>query len=181
MADIGEISRALNDVESVGQARAALSLARAELATGGGLADNLSWLSSPTETEARADLAIRDGGLAGEMRLLDPFDSGDAVPAAMWTRERRQVEGAYITVQGIAGVVGALGTVSLADELARAIEDAPRLIGGVASGLGDLAGAPIAGILRGLFGQLWFWLLLAVVVFFMVRFGIPKLKLAWGV
>jgi hypothetical protein len=147
MADpIAVIARALNTVESVGQARAALEAGLRAIEIGQDLAGHLSIFSSPTPDEARSTLALDQAQLAGELRTLDELESGSAIDAATWSRQRRAVERAYVDVSGIQGVVGALGRIDVVGILVEAIENAPKVFGQAAGTVLDAAGRAAGGL-----------------------------------
>lgn len=166
-ADIAQLARTLNLVESVGQARAAIHMGSLEADYGTTLAERLSWLSSPTTDEAQSTMAIDKAQLSGELRTLDGFDEGSPVDPVSWARQRRAVERVYIDVSGIEGVTGALRQVSFVDILGQAIADAPRVFGQAAGevlqGAGRAAGSLGSGFFSGL-GVLGTLVLIAILL-----------------
>ncbi len=166
-ADVADLARTLNLVQSVGQAKAALRAGLDEADYGTTLAERLSWLSSPTTDEAQSTLAIERAQLTGELNTLASFDDGSTVDPTTWERQRRAVERVYIDVSGIEGVTGALRAVSFADILGQAIADAPRVFGeaagGVLQGVGRAAGELGGGFFAGL-GVLGTLVLIAVLL-----------------
>lgn len=153
-AEIAELARTLNLVQSVGQAKAALRIGIAEADYGTGITHHLSWLSSPTEDEANTSLAIDRSQLQGEANLLANLEDGSPVDPTMWERQRRAVERVFVDVSGIEGVTGALRQVSFIDILGQAIADAPRVFGQAAGevlqGAGRAAGSLGSGFFSGL-------------------------------
>jgi hypothetical protein len=126
---IADVSRTLNLVQSVGQARAALQMGLDEADAGVLLTDKLSIFSSPTPDEAQSTLAIDRAQLQGELNLISGRDDTSPVDAGEWDRQRRAIERTYVDVSGIEGVAGALAKVSFAGELADAVANAPSVVG----------------------------------------------------
>jgi hypothetical protein len=151
---IALVARELNKVASAGQARAAISAARTELARGLALAPQLSPFSTPDPGEAYQTLAVLRTALDTEDRGLSAQAADSPVDAQAWSRARREVERVYIEVSGLDGVVGQLDRVDVISILANAIADAPRVfgegVGQVVAGAGEVVGSAGAGILSGL-------------------------------
>lgn len=151
---IAELARTLNLVQSVGQAKAALRIGSSHVDYGMVLAEGLSFLSSPTTSEAQSTLAIDQAQISGELRALDGFDEGSPVDPTTWERQRRAIERVYVDVSGIEGVTGALDRVSFIEQLGAAIADAPRVFGQAAGevleGAGRAAGQLGGGFFAGL-------------------------------
>lgn len=155
MADrIALVARELNKVASAGQARAAISAARTELARGLELAPQLSPFSTPDPGEAYQTLTMLRAALDSEDRGLSAQAADSAVDAQAWQRARRQVERVYVEVSGLDGVVGQVDRVDVLSILGNAIADAPRVfgegVGEVLQGAGNVVGQAGAGILSGL-------------------------------
>lgn len=152
MADrIATVEHALNDVASVGQARAALAAANAELDRGFAMIPDLNFLTVPTEEEATNNLSIYRPMLAAELRLLAPSADDSPIDGATWARTRSEIERVYVEVAGIEGVTGAANAIDVGQILLDAITGAPHVIGQV---IGDVAaggGKAAGGLLGGLF------------------------------
>jgi hypothetical protein len=167
--DLNRVARALNDVKSVGQARAALAAAQDEVDRGFELAGQLSMFSTPDPTEARSTLNIVKAALAGERSAMNSQDDSDAVNPTGWERARRQVERAYIEVSGIEGVASVVGSIDVVQILIDAIADAPRVLGEAAGWVADAASEPVLAILTKLVENLWFWIVVAVLAVIYVK------------
>jgi hypothetical protein len=151
---ITQVARTLNDVRSVGQARAALRAALRWIEIGIDASAGLSPFAVPTPDQARTNLAILRGAISGELGAIQSMDDTGSVDPANWARARRQIERVYAEVYAIEGVLGSLGNVDLWGILGDAIRGAPRIvgtaIGEVADAAGDTAGRLGGGILGGL-------------------------------
>jgi hypothetical protein len=153
-ADMAAVARALDQVESAGQARAALSAASGELDRGVGLVPNLNGATVPDPGQAYADLATLRGAIDGEARLYSSQADDSPVDAATWARTRREIERTYIDVSGIEGVAGAVDAIDTSGIIVDAIAGAPKVlgqaIGDVVSTAGNVVGQAGAGFLSGL-------------------------------
>jgi hypothetical protein len=155
MADrIVAVSRALNDVGSVGQARAAIAAAQNELDVGLELAPTLSLFSTPDPDEAIGEINILRAALAGEIFAMGSMADDQHVDAATWDRARRQIERTYVEVSGIEGTSGAVARIRVGEILADAIANAPRVfaeaVGETVAGAGRIVGSAGGGLLSGL-------------------------------
>jgi hypothetical protein len=168
---IAEISRALNAVQSVGQARVAIQVAMDELDDGLRLAEQLSIFSTPDPTEARTTLSIDRAQLSGELGALDAYEETSPVDAATWSRQRRAVERAFVDVSGIVGVVGSLAKIDRLQILIDAIAEAPRIFGNAAGSVLDAAGRAAGGLGGGFLEGLGFagLLVVALVAFLVLK------------
>lgn len=170
MADIAQLARTLNAVESVGQARAALEVATREADHGLDLVDKLSLWSTPDPAEATSTLSIDRSQLTGELGTLEAFAPTSRVDAATWSRQRRAIERTFIDVSGIEGVVGALDQIDFLAILGQAIANAPKVFGeaagdvlaGAGRAAGELGGGFFSGI--GVLGTLVLIFILLVVL-----------------
>jgi len=139
MADIALVARQLNQVSSVGEERAAILAAQADVARGLDLAWQLSTFSSPTPAEASDTLNLLNVALAGEYSALDSSAANSPVDPSNWARARRQVERAYVEVSGIEGAAGAQSNIDVAQILGDAIVAAPKVfLGAVGSAAGEV-------------------------------------------
>jgi hypothetical protein len=161
VADVAQLSRALNAVRSVGQSRAALAAALDQVARGNDLAEQLSVFSTPDPDEARTTMAIDAGQVTAELRLLEGREDTSPVDPTEWARQRRAIERVFVDVSGIEGVTGALAQISFAQILADAIAAAPGLIA-------EYAGKAAAAVAPAAFG-LGTLLVLALLVLVAVR------------
>ncbi len=177
MTDIAAISRALNRVASVGQARAAVYAAQDELARGMDVAADLSVFAVPSTSQARDTLNLDLAALAGETRAMSAQAPTDPVSPLAWPRCRRFVERAYIDVSGIEGVVGAQVDLDLAGVLWDAIRDAPRILGDVADWGADVISSPIVAFLNRVVLNFWFWLAVVAAALYFIK---PLRALALG-
>jgi hypothetical protein len=161
------VARALNQVASVGQERAALTAARAELDRGAELASGLNSWTSPTVDQAYDTIALQRAALDAEARALSSSADDSPIDAINWPRVRRQIERSYVEVSGIEGAAGAVDAIDVGGILADAIADAPRVfgeaVGSALRGAGEVAGKAGAGALAGL-GVLGVLVLVVVVV-----------------
>lgn len=174
MADrIATVTRALNDVQSVGEARAALNAASAELDRGQGLISGLSSYSVPTPEEAQNTIALYRPLLAAELRLLAPSPDTSPVDPGTWQRTRDEITHVYVDVSGIEGVAGALAAIDVGQILVDAIAGAPKVlglvVGDVLSGTGQAAGGLLGGVFKG--AGFWGTLVLIVIAVLVLRPG----------
>lgn len=161
------VARALNGVASVGQERAALAAARAELDRGAELVSGLSIYSSPTVDQAYDNVTLLRGAIDGEVRGLSASSDDSPIDVVSWPRVRRQIERCYVEVSGIEGAAGAVASIDVGGILADAIADAPRVfgagVGTIVRTAGETVGQAGAGVLGGL-GVIGVVVLVVVVV-----------------
>lgn len=157
MADkIALVTRLLSDVESAGEARAAIASAQRELEFGRSLVGSISRWASPTPDEASDNLTLLRGALDAELRGFGSQADDSQVDPQAWARAQRQIIRVYVDVSGIEGVATASirTDTQVTDILAEAIADAPRVfgqaIGAAAAEAGKVAGAAGGGLLSGL-------------------------------
>src|SRR2546423_15616457 len=131
------VARALNLVRSVGQERAAIGAAQAEIQRGMGEVGQLSSYSSPTPEQAEGNLAIYAAALDGELRALGSSADDSPVDDGTWARVRRDIERSYVEVAGVDGAIGALDSIDVGGNLLDVIQNAPR---GVAHAVSASAG-----------------------------------------
>ena len=152
------VARALNLVRSVGQERAAIGAAQAEIQRGMGEVGQLSSYSSPTPEQAEGNLAIYAAALDGELRALGSSADDSPVDDGTWARVRRDIERSYVEVAGVDGVIGALDSIDVGGILLDAIKNAPGVFaeavgeaaGTVLKAAGQAAGKGVGGIFSGL-------------------------------
>ena len=146
---IALVSRQLNDVQSVGEARAAIESAQARLEYGLSMISALSRWTSPSPSEWQDTLIILQGALNGEAAGLSASAPDSAIDPTTWARVRRQVERSYIEVSGVEGQAGATANVDVVQILGDAIANAPKVfLGAVGEGVGEVlktAGEAAAG------------------------------------
>jgi hypothetical protein len=180
MTDMNRVAQALNAVASVGQERAALAAAAAELARGQGLTENLSTWSSPTPDEASANLAVWQAAIAGDTANATGADADPVDPVA-WAAVRQDITRSYVEVAGVEGVSGALASIDVAGILWDAITAAPKAfldgakqaVAGIAGGAADIVQNALAAIVQ----NLWFWLLAIGVGLYLLSTGKLKVPL----
>jgi hypothetical protein len=148
------VARALNGVQSAGQARAALAAAAAELERGNALVPGLSMWSTPNAGQAYTEIGIIRAELAGEARAYDSQSDDSPLDLDTWARSRRAIERTYVEVAGIEGVVGAVAAIDVGQILLDAVAGAPKVfgaaVGEVLGAAGSAAGKAGAGLLGGL-------------------------------
>ena len=164
-------ARALNEVRSIGQARAALRAADEAIDIGLRAADGLSPFSVPTPEGAKAHLNVLRAALKGEHNLIAPMAADSPVDPTQWPRTRRFIERVYHELAGIEGVLGSLASMDLGQILLDSVLAAPRVFGeAIGQGLntvGRAAGTVGGGLLGGL-GP-WGVVLLGVLVFLAIK------------
>jgi hypothetical protein len=143
MATISEITRGLQAVKTVSQARVVLKEARSELLA--------AFETGHFATDLRRSLIDVDG----LTESLSPFPGSALVPA--WF-DRQKVLRAFVNVAGATGQARARATVSLANEIKQSASELPSTVfrplgdalGSAARGVGEIGGGLVGGILKGL-------------------------------
>lgn len=175
MADVALVSRALNKVQTIGQAKLAIGEALNEI----GRAYKTAKISDDAKGWA-ADSRILDRvRLPLEAWFTEISGRSDASNyRAEFLARRDLVTRAYVETFGILGEIQARGTVSLLNEIGTGFEALPgqagAAIGGLARGVGETAGGILGGVFSGL-GPL-LTILVVVVLFFYVSGRIGALK-----
>jgi hypothetical protein len=152
--DMTTVARALNGVQSAGQARAAIAAAAAELERGNAMVPDLSAWGTPDPGQAYTEVGLIRAQLAGEGRAYDSQADDSPLDADTWARSRRAIERTYVEVAGIEGVVGAVAAIDTGQILLDAVANAPKVfgtaVGDVLGAAGSAAGKAGAGLLGGL-------------------------------
>lgn len=168
MTDVAKVARALNQVESAGQARAALTAAAAELERGEALVPGLSAWSTPDPGQAYDTLTLLRVAVDSERRSYGPQADDSPVDADTWARSRRQIERTYVEVSGIEGVVGAVAAIDVGQILLDAITNAPRVFGQAVGTVLNETGKAAGGLGAGFFSSLGIMGTLVLVVVLVV-------------
>jgi len=146
MATIAEVSRGLNAVRTVGQAKVAIGEALSEIGRSYSSYPKISAENSRVLDRVRAPL---EAWYAEIKALPDSTDYRAAFQA-----RRDTITRAYVETAGILGEITARSTVSLVDELARGFAELPRqagqAVGSLARGVGETAGSVVGGLFSGL-------------------------------
>jgi hypothetical protein len=145
MATIAEVSRGLNAVHTVGQAKIAIGEALSQLSRG---------YSLPRTTAQNRQVLDRV-----RVPLEQWYSEIKSLPDAMdykaeFARRRDLIIRAYVEIEGIVGEITARSTVSFWKEVGVGIQELPadigRGIGTVARGVGETAGSVVGGLFAGL-------------------------------
>lgn len=174
MATVDElqgITRALNRVQTAGQARQAIGLTTTAISRAyviaKGLPDDREAIAKRTLDGKRGDLERWYKEIAG-VSASAPF-------AYDWSQKRRLVESAYIAIAGIEGEAHYKPVTSNLDILLTSITEAPKVfgqaVGSVAKEAGKTAGSVAGGIFSGLgvSGTLGLVVVLAVIALVLTR------------
>ena len=189
MADrLQDIERALNQVESVGQAVAAVRAAQDEIERGRAVAADVTGLSitdfipffDGSAGIARQQLSsylesltIAHSQLAAEARNLAGQAQTGPVAQAQWGRVHRAISGVYGDVYAIEGVAGVHAAIDPGAILSSAIKDAPRVFGQALGVVAKEVGEGAAQGGKGFFSGLG---LVGSAIFFLLLFAFVKLR-----
>ncbi|MBV9837864.1 MAG: hypothetical protein JO156_07085 [Solirubrobacterales bacterium] len=156
MATLEQISAALNGVQSVGQARAAIGAALTAIHDAYDTANGLPYFSGYNTAAATRELDSNRYALEGDYKAL-PQGDNTAIDRSKWAPMQNDVNRAYVSIAGVLGGVAGAPTISdVGDILVQSIKEAPgvfleyvgKATGAVLETATEAAGKGIMGFVK---------------------------------